>query len=138
MQPLMLCTVGPERLDEVWPQAAPLLNKALETSDGELDLSQLRLLVATGAARLVLGIRDGVVVGAAAVEFVQYPNYRVASVIAIGGVSLLAGRDVFQQLRVWAKTQGASKLQGYCSEAVARLWRRFGMEQTYIVVRCDL
>ena len=135
---MQLFTVDQADVDTVWPRVAPLLSKALEHSDGELGTEQLYKLALTGRVRIVLAMRDDVFVGAAAVEFVRYPNYVVANVIALGGNSLMAGEGEFHLLKQWAKANGAAKLQGYCRESVARLLRRAGLKQTYVVVRCDL
>lgn len=126
------------RLDLVWPEVSALLGAALEKGEGELDLSQLRMLIATRQADLVIVQDGGQVVGAIAIEFIQYPNYRVANFIATGGRRLFARDSDLEQLKTWLKSRGASKIQGYCPPAVARLWGRLGFHVAYQVVRCDL
>lgn len=128
----------PARLDTVWPEVAPMLNAALSKGEGELDLSQLRLLITARQAELVLVVEDGALVGAIAIEFMQYPNYRVANFIATGGRRLFARAGDVDQLKAWLKERGATKIQGYCPPAVARLWCRLGFHVAYQVVRCDI
>ncbi|OMG85392.1 hypothetical protein [Achromobacter xylosoxidans] len=128
----------PARLDRVWPDVAPLLSAALEKGEGELDLSQLRMLITARQADLVLVHEGDSLVGALAIEFIQYPNYRVASFIATGGRRLFAREGDVAQLKMWLKDRGASKIQGYCPPSVARLWGRLGFHVAYQVVRCDL
>lgn len=128
----------PARLDTVWPEVAPMLNAALSKGEGELDLSQLRLLITARQAELVLVVDEGALVGAIAIEFMQYPNYRVANFIATGGRRLFARAGDVDQLKAWLKERGATKIQGYCPPAVARLWCRLGFHVAYQVVRCDI
>ncbi|MDQ1759021.1 hypothetical protein DAI43_10490 [Achromobacter xylosoxidans] len=128
----------PARLDTVWPEVAPMLNAALSKGEGELDLSQLRLLITARQAELVLVVDEGALVGAIAIEFIQYPNYRVANFIATGGRRLFARAGDVDQLKAWLKERGATKIQGYCPPAVARLWCRLGFHVAYQVVRCDI
>lgn len=134
----ILTHFDPTRLDAVWPDVGPLLGAALTKGDGELDLSQLRMLIAGRQADLVLVQEDSAIVGAIAIEFIQYPNYRVANFIATGGRRLFACESDVAQLKTWLKDRGASKIQGFCPPAVARLWGRLGFHVAYQVVRCDL
>lgn len=126
------------RLDTVWPEVSQLLGAALEKGEGELDLSQLRMLIAARQADLVLVLDGNALVGAIAIEFIQYPNYRVANFIATGGRRLFARESDVSELKAWLKERGASKIQGYCPPAVARLWCRLGFHVAYQVVRCDI
>lgn len=130
--------VPPERLDEVWPEAAVVLGKAVNCSEGEFDLGQLRMLVTQGLGTLLVAERGGKLVGAAVVEFVQYPNYRVANVIALAGQGLSADKESAKRLAAWAKSRGATKLQAFCSPSRTRLFSRFGFSKRYDVVRLDL
>lgn len=128
----------PARLDTVWTEVAPLLGAALTKGEGELDLSQLRMLITARQADLVLVLDGDALVGAIAIEFIQYPNYRVANFIATGGRRLFARESDVSELKAWLKERGASKIQGYCPPAVARLWCRLGFHVAYQVVRCDI
>lgn len=115
-----------------------MLAAALTKGEGELDLSQLRMMITGRQADLVLVVDDGALLGAIAIEYVQYPNYRVANFIATGGRRLFARESDVSQLKIWLRERGVSKIQGYCPPAVARLWRRLGFHMAYQVVRCDL
>ena len=126
------------RLDVVWPEVAPMLSAALKCGDGELDLSQLRLMVANRQALLILVMEGDQIVGCGAVEFVQYPNYRVANFIATGGKQMMISRQEVDQVRVFMKEMGASKRQGVCPDSVARLWERRGARKAYNLMRWDL
>ncbi|RSE91220.1 hypothetical protein [Achromobacter aegrifaciens] len=128
----------PARLDAIWPEVAPLLGAALSKGEGELDLSQLRMLITARQADLVLVLDGDALVGALAIEFIQYPNCRVANFIATGGRRLFARESDVSELKAWLKERGASKIQGYCPPAVARLWCRLGFHVAYQVVRCDI
>lgn len=135
---MALVWVDPRYLDNVWPKAAPLLEKAVECNLGEETLEQVRAKVAFRQAELLVftsGADPDLATGAAVVEFIQHPNYRVAHVSYAAGVS---SRSVFEQLRDWSKAQGASVLEGYGSDAIARLWRRYGFEKAYNLVRVQL
>lgn len=126
------------QLDVIWLEVMPLLGPALDCGEGELDIAQLRLLLVSRKAELLLAMSDNAVAGAAVVEFVQYPNYMVGSFIAIGGKGLFASDADADQVKHWLKNMGASRMQGYCPDSVARLWARRGGRKAYNVMRWDL
>lgn len=114
-----------------------MLRKALECGDGELTIDQLRLLIVQGNAHLLVAHREKPV-GAAVIEFKNYPNFRAANVIAIGGMKMFADASAFESLVRFAKIGGASKIEGYCPIAVARLWKKFNFREAYSFVRRDI
>lgn len=127
-----------DSLDRVWPVVASFVARALKHSAGELDASQVRLLLTQRQAHLFVGVRNEVIVGAMVVEFTQYPNYRVANIIAVGGDDMWLDKAMFDRFRKWAKSKGCSKVETSCRPAVARLLeQRCGMHQQYITMRAD-
>lgn len=126
------------QLDVVWPEVAPMLAAALECGDGEIDLSQLRMMVANRQALLILVMEGDRIAGVGAVEFIQYPNYRVANFIATGGKQMMISRQEVDQVRAFMREMGASKMQGFCPDSVARLWERRGARKAYNLMRWDL
>lgn len=143
-EPLRMVLVERDKLDAAWPRVAPLLARALERSEGELDLAQLRLLAVLGRVEIIAALRENDAVKAAwAVEYIDFPNYRVANIVAIGGREVFAHPEAWQQFKAWLKSErGCSKVQGYCPASVARLWlgpwSNLGMHEAYRVVRADL
>ncbi len=122
-----------------WGEVSPMLAAALETGRGELDIDQLGLLLIQGRAKLLVACDEmGAVHGALAVEFIDYPNYRVGHVIAIGGRGLVESAEAWQQVKDWLKREGCACVQGFAKDSIARLWRRRGMKTVYQVVRDEL
>lgn len=134
--------VEPQYLDDAWPHVLSYLEKAVPFCEGEIDTSQMRMLVASGRASLFIAASDRPsVLGAAVVETIQYPNFRVANVVAIGGSSRykLFNEDLWRQFSSQLKSMGYSKIQGYCRPSMARLLRKVvGARDAYIVSRLDL
>lgn len=126
-------------LQQVWPKVEPLLEEALEFSAGEYDVRQLKVFLSTGAQQLLIAVdEDGEVCGAASVEWINYPNDRVAFVTAIAG-SGVPQEDTWAQICEWARVNGATKIRGAAREAIARLWKaKFGFTQRYIIVEKQL
>lgn len=125
-------------LDQEWPKVSGYLKEGLLCSEGELDVDQLRLLCSQGRAEVFVALRSGEIIGACAVETIQYPNFKAANVISAGGRGVY-NPSFWAEFKGWLKSMGYSKVQGYCPPAVARLIRRIdGFRTSYELVRSDL
>jgi hypothetical protein len=127
--------VEPKYLHYVWDGAAPYLEKALEHSAGEYNLDQLKVFLVQGKQALLIATDEtNGIKGAAAIEFIDYPNDRIAFITAIGG-KMIANQNGWQQLEDWLRFNGATAVRGAAYESVARLWRKaFKFENRYIMV----
>lgn len=131
----MISYIDPRYLDAVWPKVEGLLSDAIKKANGEVTIEQLRLLVLRGDSHLVVWHENDEVVSAGTVEFINYPNYRVAY------CSFLSGKyteESFEALKAWCRDLGATKIQCWGDDAVARLYARYGMEKKYNLLRLDL
>ena len=123
-----------------WPSCETLLKRGLADSEGEMQVDNLfELLQNQQGAFLMVGVdaSDKVHV-AIALQFQTYPNYTIAHIYSIGGRWVMANRQHWGAIKAWMKSQGASKVQGVCKPAQARLWKRIGLLPTYTLVREDL
>lgn len=128
--------VKQHELDAIWPQVSHYIKSALDTGQGEMTVEQARYAIAKGMAELFVLSTDDKINGAVLVEFMNYPNYRVANVIALGGKGVIKDWDEFKQ---WLKFGGASYIEGHCFDGVAKLWeRKLGMTKAYTVMRGEL
>lgn len=123
----------------VWDRVEPFLSKGLARAGGEYNTDQLKVYLVQGEQTLCIFIDDeGTIHGALTVKFINYPNNRIAYVVALGGKAI-AERYLWDQFETWMRTQGATKMRGAAFESVARLWRKqFGVQTRYLVVEKDL
>lgn len=136
---LTLKSIPAQYIAPLWPQLEPHLADAFSKAKvTEYDTENVKEFLEKGYW-LAIGFFDeqDVLHGAVAVSFMTYPNERVAFITAIGG-RLIANPDTFEQLKVICKAHGATKLQGYARESVARLWKRLGFENRAILVEAKL
>ena len=130
-----------EHLDEYWPKIKRFLESGLFLCEGELDISQLRLLAVQGAAHIVVGIDSDTsdVVGALAFEIRVYPNFRAANIVSIGGDHLFLGEDDLVLLKEELRKGGIKRIEGWCKPAQARTFRmNLGAETPYQMIRINL
>jgi hypothetical protein len=132
--------VPPEYVNQVWLQVSDFVQAAIDGQEGESDytLDQVRTFVTAGKWMLVVAVTgDNKVRGCAVVNFFNRPNHRVAFITHIGG-RLVTNPDTFNQFRTLLTTFGATSIEGAVTDAVARLWRRFGFIEKYKIVEVKL
>lgn len=130
-----------EHLDKYWNQIKEYLHSGLLMCEGELNIDQLRLLAVQGRVFIVVGIslETNNLVGALALEMVNYPNYRAANIISYGGHNLFASEEDFAGLKQELAKAGISQLQGWCKPAQARLFKhKYGFKTPYEMIRVSL
>lgn len=123
---------------QTWPLVEEHIASANKYGGGDYTLDQIKMYAAQGQwVLLVATDKDNKVHGAATVSFLNYPNDRVAFVTAIGG-KLISNDETFEQLKTVLRNMGATKIQGAAREAVARLWKRYGFIERYVVVEVKI
>lgn len=124
-------------IHQTWPLVEKFVEDALAWGEDDYTLDQTKQNLADGKWMLVIAVRNEEVIGASVVNIYNMPNDRVAFVIAMGG-RLICSEDTYNQFCGLLKSFGATKIQGVAREAVARLWKRFGFKERYILVEAKL
>ena len=130
---LKFYVVPTSHIQQTWDKVEIMLDRAMAHSGGEYDLDQLKVLLTQGRQVICVGEEEDLIIKCAmTIEWINYPNDRVAFITAIGGKTDKQGFGEFEQ---WVKANGGTKIQGAAFEAVARLWKRaYGFENRYIIV----
>lgn len=126
------------QLPEVWPIAAPMLQKAIDLDPNEVTIEQVEYAVRTGKTYLLVWEEPNEgITGAVTVDFVDYPRERVAHVNLMGGKGVV--RDyVFKEAQQWMKSLGATKAQCWAKGTLVQMYEKMGMENTHQVMRIKL
>jgi len=122
-------TVAADKVNEVWDEVSPLLNKAfLSHDDIDYGIGYLKVELVNGSQHLFLVVEDEKIIGAYTVELIDYDNHRIALTTCIGGKGLF-NKNTVQQCEDWARSQGATKIRAYAKDAQARLFKlKMGLE----------
>lgn len=134
---LNLRIVPVTHMQQVWSEVSPLLASAMVHSAGEYDLNQLKVMLVDGKQTLLVLVDENDKIQTAfTIEWVNFPNHRIAFMTSIGGRTDV---NAFNQFKDWVKAHGGTKIQGAAFEAVAKLWnRKFKFENKYIIVEYTL
>jgi hypothetical protein len=133
-----LYQIRPNELPQVWPIAAPMLQKAIDLDPDLITIEQVEYSVRTGkTALLVWKDPEEGITGAVTVDIVDYPRERVAHVNLMGGKGIV--RDhVFDDAKQWMRLQGATKAQCWAKGTLVQMYEKMGMENTHQVMRIAL
>lgn len=134
---MKILRIPTDQIAQRWQRIAPFIEDSLAHSNGDFTVDQVKVYLSSGQW-LTLGVFDEqTMLGVIAVQFTNMPNDRVAFITAIGGKNI-TNSDTFNQFQTILKAHGATKIQGGVRESVARLWRRLGFSQRYILVEHKL
>lgn len=116
----------PRISDELFEQAAPLLQRVVDRAvKGEFTVEDMRRMAQRGSLLIGLAWDGRTPVMAAAVELVRYPRLTTLNVMAISGRGLREVADeFFDELKAFARSAGAKRIEASGSPAMARLLRR--------------
>lgn len=135
---LSIQPVGTAYFHQTWPLVEGFLAEALKWGEDDYTAEQAKDFLARGDWLLVVAVdEENKIHGAAAVNFFNMPNDRIAFVIAIGG-KLISNQETYKQFSALLKSYGATKIQGAAREAIARLWTRYGFKERYRIVEARI
>jgi hypothetical protein len=130
--------IPPNQLPTVWDIAAPLLQKSIDTEPDFITIEQVEYAIRTGKMFLLVWDEpDEGITGAAAVEFIDYPRYRVGHGTLLGGKSVVKPH-VLAELIAWMKSNGATVAQCWCRDELVPMYKKMGMEETHHVMRMKI
>ena len=133
-----LYQIRPNELPQVWPIAAPLLQKAIDLEPEALTIEQVEYQVRTGRIFLLVWEEpDEGITGAVTVEFIDYPRERIAHVNLMGGKGIVR-EHVFEEAKTWMRTFGATKAQCWARGTLVQMYEKMGLENTHQVKRIKL
>ena len=96
----MTLTIRPvliANVHQTWPLVESFLAEALKWGDDDYTAEQAKVYLARGDWLLVVAVdEENKIYGAAAINFNNMPNHRVAFVVAIGG-KLISNQDTYKQ-----------------------------------------
>ena len=124
-------------VNQLWPQVEKFIEAALAYQD-DYNIEHAKVFVTNGTWMLIVAIDDdGVIHGAATIQFYNRPNDRVAFVVTMGG-RLITGHEHYAQFTDLLKAFGATYIEGASRASAARLWERFGLKEKYRVAGAKL
>jgi hypothetical protein len=133
-----LYQIAPAELPQVWPIAAPLLQKAIDLDPDLNKIEMIEYAVRTGRTFLLVWDEPGEgITGAAAVDIVDYPMERVAHGNLMGGKGIVRPH-VIEELYKWMRLHGATTAQLWAKGTLVNMYEKLGLQVTHQVMRIKL
>ena len=133
-----LYQIAPAELPQVWPVAAPLLQRAIDLDPDLNKIEMIEYAVRTGRTFLLVWDEPGEgITGAAAVDIVDYPMERVAHGNLMGGKAIVRPH-VIEELYKWMRLHGATTAQLWAKGTLVNMYEKLGLQVTHQVMRIKL
>lgn len=130
--------VEPEEIDRIWDDIRPDIERALATANGEGDAEHIRMGLRRGTSKLILFPSDTAAFGVV-YQMLVFPNYKIARVMLAFGKNMKDVSVAIETAEQWGKSQGAKYVEAWvATESRVRLFKRFGYDKTYTIIRKEL
>lgn len=136
---VQISVVPPAVLDIVWPQTAPLLQMAIDTTRPRYDLESVRMGLERSEL-LLWCVFDGTTpIAVMTTRIVEYPNSKALCLDWIGGKRMKEWLPLAHDImRRYGHEHGCTHLEGYGRRAWGRALQKYGWEPEYIAFRMEL
>ena len=129
---------SPKQIQSEWSVIEGYIVDALIKSEcDEYDVEDVKSSLINEHLHLFVGVEQDKIQGVIVISFVQYPKQKVAFICAYGG-KFVTNKEAYKQLCLLFKAFGATKVQGYVRNSVARLTKRLGFVEKQILVEHKL
>lgn len=136
---IVISAVPAEVLDVVWPDAAPLLEQAVETSGGRYSMERLWEELQERKLGLWVALEGTTPIAAITTRIAVYPDCKALAMDWIGGTRMEEWLPVAHEiLGRYGREHGCSHLEGYGRKGWERALRKFGWVPDLITYRMDL
>jgi hypothetical protein len=130
-----LYQVQSNQLPQVWPIAAPMLQRAIALDPDLITIEQVEYAVRTGRTYLLVWEEPNEgITGAVTVDIIDYPRERVAHVNLMGGKGVVR-THVFDEAKNWMRLMGATTTQCWAKGSLVQMYEKMGMTNTHQVMR---
>lgn len=130
--------VPTNHVQQFWHLAEEHLQRAIEKSNNEYTIDQLKLSVVNGEQILLIALDDNKKCKSALVgKWHIYPNDRVFYISYIGGRNT---KEPWSQFVTWVKESGGTAIHGSTKfESIVKLWNKFyGFKPKYTLMELKL
>ena len=133
--------VRPDLLNAVWPHIEPHLQRAVDQSEGLIDIHDVREASGTGEMLVwvVSATSSGTIQGAYTTRIIAYPQRSALAVDLVGGSQLSRWLQMaLQSIEIHARRLGCEQLEGYGRAAWGRVLRDHNWRLAYHAFYKDL
>lgn len=113
-----------------WPEVAPLLQKAIDKSQNDYSIHDIRSLLEARDMQLWIWLVDSKVAACLVTVIANYPHRRVCQMPFIAGRFMKDWLKMETVIAQWAKERGCSQLEGFCRPGWTRVLKNWSIVWT--------
>ena len=131
----MIIAIPPEDIPRVWNQVGPMLQLALDESNGIYDLSDVKEILESGHDILLTAVKDKEIQAAFTLTTLEYPRKKVLSIFLVGGTGMEDWEEeVMDTIYTLAKSQGADSIYSNGRDGWTRKMKEYGYRKIHTVL----
>lgn len=123
-------------IEHVWPVIAPLLQRAVDKSQGDMSVDDIRDALTKRDMQLWVWTENTEITACLVTQIVDYPRRRVCQMPFIAGRSMKLWLACESMIAAWAKEHDCTQLEGFARKGWLRVlphWR-----QAWTTIRKDI
>jgi hypothetical protein len=118
-----------------WPIVAPLLQTAIDQTEGEFDLEFVRGRIQLGFMKLWALHEGKLVIAVAVTEIVKSPEYKWLRVVLLAGKDMQEWIHLEPLLEHFARREECAFIEAYARPGLAKVLKAQGYHTAYHVIR---
>lgn len=127
-----LFLVPVDKILVVMPDVGPMLQPAIDLSDGRWDLWSVVAHLLNGHMALWISVNEGKPEAAMVTRVVDYPKLRVLSLPFLGGKAMENWMHFEPQIMAYGKSLGCAEMEGYARAGFKRVLNDWFFGWTFI------
>ncbi len=134
----MIVAISPDRIERVWLDVAPMLEKALNKNPGDINLSDVRERIESGEYLILCAVDNDKILASFAVEMI-IERRKTANIVLCGGEKMDDWLSEFMDtLKPLVKGQGCEAITIMGRAGWQRKMKPFGFSETARILEVQL
>tara|TARA_Y100001963_G_scaffold18941_1_gene23905 strand:- start:963 stop:1391 length:429 start_codon:yes stop_codon:yes gene_type:complete len=127
--------VDTDMVQDIWPLARPLVEKALAHSEGQMLSADALRMILNNKQQLWVGFEEDILFTAVVTELINYPRHKILRIITFAtqtGYGMDHWYDtIVDTLTMFGRSLGCNALEAWCRKGLAR---KLDWEHNYTVI----
>jgi|TARA_Y100000310_G_C20475682_1_gene712277 hypothetical protein len=128
--------VAPSDVSYVWDDVVPLLDKALQYSEGEMTSDDLAPHLDNENLRMWVAMKGNEIIACMVTEVIEYPRKKIVRVITLAGKDMDLWYDFLPLVEGYAVKQGCSALEAWTRKGMTRKLKDW--KHSYDIITKDI
>ena len=129
--------IGANQVYEFWHMVEPLIEKALEYSDGKYEIWDIFNSIESKEMQLWLVTEDKKIIGCGVTQIVVYPQKNICLIVLLAGEDFDKWAHFLNEVKEWAKDIGCKSIETYGRPGWERKLKNWTKIHTVLRINLD-